>query len=60
MMSVLPLNKASFLELKEILKEFHERVLAFSEDHANDNEGLYQVLINLSPIGSRFLGATKK
>jgi uncharacterized protein (TIGR02147 family) len=50
---VLPLNPDSAEKLKDLLKEFYERLLVFAEEHPHDNEELYQVLINLSPIGGR-------
>jgi len=48
---VLALNRTSVEELKELLKDFYERLLVFAEEHDGDDEALYQVLINLSPIG---------
>ena len=48
---IMHLNQASIEELKELLKDFYERLIAFAEAHPDDNEELYQVLINLTPIG---------
>jgi uncharacterized protein (TIGR02147 family) len=50
---ILTLNDSSVEELKELLKDFYEKLLLFTEEHAQENEGLYQVLINLSPLGGR-------
>lgn len=48
---VLPLNRASFLELKALLSDMQERLTEFAESHPCDNETLYQVVINFCPIG---------
>lgn len=48
---VLSVNESNLTELKELLKEFYEKLLSFIEDHPDDNERLYQILINLSPVG---------
>ena len=48
---VLALNESSLEELKQVLKEFYEKLLAFAEQHPKDDEQLYQVIINLCPIG---------
>jgi uncharacterized protein (TIGR02147 family) len=50
---VLPLNEGSFKELREILKDFYERLLVFAEEHPDDDEKLYQVIINLTPVGGQ-------
>jgi len=50
---VLALNESSFNDLKEMLKEFYEKVLEFVEEHSDDNEQLYQVIIHLSPVGGK-------
>jgi len=48
---VLPLNEENVKELKALLNEFYERLIVFAEDHPNDNEQLYQVILNLCPVG---------
>ena len=48
---VLPLNEANVKELKELLNEFNERLATFAEEHPNDNEQLYQIVVNMCPIG---------
>jgi uncharacterized protein (TIGR02147 family) len=50
---ILPLNESSIPEVKELLKEFYEKLLLFSEQHLDDNETLYQVTINLCPVGGQ-------
>ncbi len=47
---IMHLNPDSVAELRQLLKEFYERLLQFAEDRPDDNEGLYQVLINFTPI----------
>jgi uncharacterized protein (TIGR02147 family) len=47
---LLPLNERSFQELKKKLKEWAEDVAEFAEEHAEDNEVLYQFTLNLSPV----------
>jgi uncharacterized protein (TIGR02147 family) len=49
---VLHLNTESVLELKQLLKEFYARLLEFAEERPDDNEGLYQVLLNFTPISA--------
>ena len=48
---VLPINKASYQELLELIGEFMEKLKQFSEKHAHDDERLYQLIINLCPTG---------
>lgn len=48
---VLPLNESTRQELKQILKEFYSNLLDFAEKHSDDSEQLYQVVVNLCPIG---------
>lgn len=55
---VMHLNPESVVELRQMLKGFYERLLQFAEDHPDDNEGLYQVLINLTPISSAEAGGS--
>lgn len=50
---ILPLNEASVKELKTLLNEFNERLTVFAEDHPHDDEQLYQVVMNLCPIGGQ-------
>lgn len=48
---VVSLNESSVVELKDLLKEFQEKLMQFVEDHPGETDGLYQVLINLTPVG---------
>lgn len=47
---LLPLDRASFSELKYLLKEFQMRLAQFVEQHSSDNETLYQVVLHLTPV----------
>jgi uncharacterized protein (TIGR02147 family) len=47
---ILPLDPEGYMELKRLIEEFAESLQKFAET-ARDGEGLYQVLINLSPTG---------
>lgn len=47
---VLPLNASSFVELKQLLKDFQMRLAEFADSHQKDNEALYQVVMHLTPI----------
>lgn len=49
---ILPVDQKNLPELKALLKDFQQQLIAFAEDHPNDDEQLYQVVINLTPIGS--------
>lgn len=49
---VMPINDEHLEEIKDILKDAYQRILQFAEDHASDNQRLYQVVLNLSPIGA--------
>ncbi len=49
---VLHLNNDSVVELRQLLQEFYARLLQFAEEKPHDNEGLYQVLINFTPISA--------
>lgn len=48
---LMALDEASLSELKLILEEFYERLISFMERHPNEGTRLYQVIINLCPIG---------
>jgi uncharacterized protein (TIGR02147 family) len=48
---VLALNESSIPELNEILKDFYEQLMIFAERHAGESQRLFQILINLAPIG---------
>lgn len=48
---ILPVNEDSLEELKKILKESYERIVAFSEEHSQDNQKLVQVIISMTPVG---------
>jgi uncharacterized protein (TIGR02147 family) len=47
---LLALNHDSFLLLKQKIKDWSEEVTAFAEANQTNNEILYQVVLNLSPI----------
>jgi uncharacterized protein (TIGR02147 family) len=47
---LLALNHESFLLLKQKIKDWSEEVTAFAEANQTNNELLYQVVLNLSPI----------
>lgn len=47
---VMHLNADSVAELRQLLKEFYERLLQFADERPDDDGGLYQVLLNLTPI----------
>ncbi len=48
---VLRLNAKSLAALRDMLKQFHEQLLVFAEEHVDDQDELFQVTINLVPIG---------
>jgi uncharacterized protein (TIGR02147 family) len=48
---VMALSEDGAEELKELLKDFYDRLMTFTEMHANDDGRLYQVLLHLTPIG---------
>ena len=50
---VLPLNESSVSELQEILKGFYDKLLAFAESHSDDQEQLFQVILNMTPVGGK-------
>ncbi len=50
---VLTLSPKSFLELKQLLSEFYEKLLVFAEEHPDEHDQLYQVIMHLSPVGGR-------
>ena len=50
---ILTLNESSIEELKDLLKEFYEKLLLFAEEHPDENESMYQVIVNLSPLGGK-------
>lgn len=47
---VLRLGPDGTSELRDLLREFYERLLQFAEEHNKEDDGLYQVLINFTPI----------
>jgi uncharacterized protein (TIGR02147 family) len=49
---IMHLNPESVAELRQLLKEFYERLLQFADERPEENEGLYQVLINFTPISA--------
>lgn len=50
---IVPLDEVGLVELKALLKEFYEKLLNFVEDHPGGSETLYQVVLNLTPIGGK-------
>lgn len=50
---VLPVDQNTLPLLRDLLRDFHERMTRFAEEHTTDSERLYQVLINLTPIGGK-------
>lgn len=45
------LDDDGFIELRELLADFAEKMKKFSEDHKRPGTRLYQLVINLSPTG---------
>lgn len=50
---LIPLNEARYQELLEMFKEFAEKLQRFTADETPNPDRLYQVLINLSPVGKK-------
>jgi uncharacterized protein (TIGR02147 family) len=50
---VLALNEEHLKALKTILAESMDRVVQFRQDHSQDDERLYQVIMHLTPVGGR-------
>jgi uncharacterized protein (TIGR02147 family) len=48
---VLRVNQKHVPALKELLQQFYEQILGFAEEHSADQDELFQVTINLVPIG---------
>lgn len=48
----LPLNEKSYRELVELLGEFAERLKDFADSHT-EGEALYQIIMNVSPVGGK-------
>lgn len=48
---VLHLNEPTLVKLTQLFDEICETLIQFAESHPDDNEKLYQILINLTPIG---------
>lgn len=48
---VLALNQDGFNELRDMIAAFYERILEFAENRHKDDEKLYQVVLNLCPVG---------
>jgi uncharacterized protein (TIGR02147 family) len=57
---ILPVDKASLERLKKLLKGFYEELLVFAENDLETNEELYQVVINLTPVGGPIHGNHSK
>jgi uncharacterized protein (TIGR02147 family) len=50
---VLQLNQKSFLQFKELLDEFSEKLKIFAEQNTDPGERLYQFVFNLAPLGRK-------
>jgi hypothetical protein len=50
---LVPLNAKRHAELLEILNEFTERLKQFTAEDLVDAQSLYQVLVNVSPVGGK-------
>lgn len=50
---IIPLNEQGFTELNSILNQFAERLQEFAANQQSDADRLYQLIINLSPIGGK-------
>ena len=48
---VFPLNESNYEKLERIIKSFVEKIAEFAEEHKNDSDVLYQVIINVCPVG---------
>ena len=57
---LLPLNRERFLKLKSLIKEWAEETAALAEAYPQDNERLYQLIINLSPVAGDDLSPVHK
>lgn len=49
---IMHLNPDSALEVRELLREFYERLVQFAEERPDENQGLYQILLNYTPISA--------
>lgn len=47
---LLPLNHSNFIKLKQLVKDWAEEIGAMAESCPDDDETLYQLIINLSPV----------
>src|SRR5690606_30291058 len=47
---ILAVNEENLKKLKTLLVECMDQVVSFRQEHANDNERLYQVIMHLTPI----------
>lgn len=50
---LIPLNERRYQELQELLQDFAERLQNFAAEETVGADRLYQLLINLSPIGGK-------
>ena len=48
---IIRLNRSSTDLVKDLVQEFYDKLLLFAEAHENEEEELYQVTINLCPVG---------
>jgi uncharacterized protein (TIGR02147 family) len=47
---IVHLNPDSVAELRQLMTEFYERLLQFADERPGEHSGLYQVLLNFTPI----------
>lgn len=50
---IVPVNQKSYLELVELIEEFGEKLKDFAAHHPDDGTTLYQLLVNVSPVGGK-------
>jgi uncharacterized protein (TIGR02147 family) len=50
---LMPLNLHQYQELLELIKEFNDKTMAIADQDKTDDARLYQLIINLSPVGAK-------
>lgn len=50
---IIPLDETRYIELQELIQEFGEKLKDFAAQNPQPGNRLYQLLINLSPIGGK-------
>jgi uncharacterized protein (TIGR02147 family) len=50
---IVPLNEKSYLKLQELIEEFADKLKDFAAENEEPGERLYQLALNLSPIGRK-------